>query len=132
MPARNCIDLIPGRVRWLLAALPAFATACGEDVTPIVPTTPAPEPRVCTDELERPRAYINSILPREWDGTPFRFDLVDHFPEIAGRDYLDGQLGCGSGPPVAGPTSAWRDPAASPATTSPTVHRPSSRSGAWR
>ena len=92
MPARNCIDLIPGRMRWLLAALLPFAAACGEDVTPVAPTTPVPEPRVCTDELERARAYIDSILPREWDGTPFRFDLFDHFPEIAGADYLDGQL----------------------------------------
>jgi len=92
VPARNCIDLIPGRMRWLLAALLPFAAACGEDVTPVAPTTPVPEPRVCTDELERARAYIDSILPREWDGTPFRFDLFDHFPEIAGADYLDGQL----------------------------------------
>jgi len=79
-------------MRWLLAALLPFAAACGEDVTPVAPTTPVPEPRVCTDELERARAYIDSILPREWDGTPFRFDLFDHFPEIAGADYLDGQL----------------------------------------
>ncbi len=52
----------------------------------------SPQPRVCTDERQRALNYGNAILPREWDGTPFRFDLFDHFPEAAGADYPRRQL----------------------------------------
>ena len=50
------------------------------------------EPRVCTDELRRARGFQDARLPREWNGTPFRVDLYDHFPEIAGIGYPESQL----------------------------------------
>ena len=53
---------------------------------------PIPTPEGCTDERERAGAYANAVLPREWDGTPFRFDLFDNFPEVAGGDYPESQL----------------------------------------
>ena len=91
------------RALWLLAALLAAGCGGGTDGTPVAPpTTPAPapapppepppEPRVCTDELERAKSFLNSALPREWDGTPFRFDLFDNYPEVPGGDYAERQL----------------------------------------
>ena len=41
-----------------------------------------PEPRVCTDERRRALRYGNGPVPvREWDGTPFRVDMINSFPE---------------------------------------------------
>ena len=52
-----------------------------------------PEPRVCTDERERAMAYGHAWgLPHEWDGTPFRVNLFDHFPAVAGETYPEDQL----------------------------------------
>ena len=56
------------------------------------PPAPPPEPRACTDERERAPRFGNAILPREWNGTPFRVDLFDNFPAAAGDGYLAGQL----------------------------------------
>ncbi|MXX85278.1 MAG: hypothetical protein F4Y71_02345 [Acidobacteria bacterium] len=92
------------RGTWALSAL-LLAAACGTgtDGKPVAPPTtpepapapePPPEPRVCTDERQRALNYSGNttILPREWDGTPFRVDLFDHFPEAAGVDYPADQL----------------------------------------
>ena len=38
-----------------------------------------PSPRVCTDE--RQRALTHSPFVREWDGTPFRVDWINSFPD---------------------------------------------------
>ena len=83
--------------RLLLAALLAAACGCDTSVAPYFPEIPPappppppPPPRVCTDERERARA--NSVLPREWDGTPFLVDLFDHFPAAAGAGYPEDQL----------------------------------------
>ena len=84
-----------------LIAVLLLAAACGTgtDGKPVAPPTspapppaPPPEPRACTDERKRALTYLAAILPREWDGTPLRFDLFDHFPEIAGADYPERQL----------------------------------------
>ena len=41
-----------------------------------------PEPRVCTDERQRAAAFSRgAILVDEWDGTPFRIDMVRNFPD---------------------------------------------------
>ena len=46
-----------------------------------------PRPRVCTDERALALAYHGAVLPKEWDGTPFRFyfNLVD-LPESERAD----------------------------------------------
>ncbi len=42
----------------------------------------APEPRDCTDERERAATFsLGAIAVDEWDGTPFRFDIVRGFPD---------------------------------------------------
>ena len=84
-------------MRGALALLVAVLLAgCGGDTDgqPVAPpTTPGPpEPRICTDERKRARSFFQAAVPREWDGAPFRFDLFDNFPEIAGADYSAGQL----------------------------------------
>ena len=94
-------------MHWFLITLLLAGAGCGGGVDgkPIAPPTtpspvpapepepePAPEPRVCTDERERAPLFANAVLPREWDGSPFRVDLFDHFPEVAGADYPAGQL----------------------------------------
>ena len=40
-----------------------------------------PPQRVCTDEAQRARDFAPPM--REWDGTPFRVDLVRNFPDFA-------------------------------------------------
>ena len=40
-----------------------------------------PEPRVCTNE--RQFALNFSSFVREWDGTPFRVDMIRNFPDVA-------------------------------------------------
>ena len=94
----------PVPATWLLSAALLALAGCGTgtDTKPVAPpTTPEPapapeppprEPRICTDERERAESYANAILPGEWDGSPFRVDLVDHFPAVAGADYPAGQL----------------------------------------
>ena len=37
-------------------------------------------PRVCTDERQRARTY-GAVIVDEWDGTPFRVDLIRNFPD---------------------------------------------------
>ena len=39
-----------------------------------------PEPRLCTDE--RRRALNHSDFVAEWDGTPFRMDVIRNFPDF--------------------------------------------------
>ena len=55
-------------------------------------TLPAipPEPMACTDERERALAFRNGIVAvREWDGTPFRVDMVSNFPDyVSDADLL--------------------------------------------
>ena len=63
---------------------------------PLHRVTRPPEPRVCTDEREL--ATKLSAFAGEWDGTPFRVDMVRNFPdsrtEVAARDLFEllGQL----------------------------------------
>lgn len=47
------------------------------DAHPVLGT---PEPRTCTDERER--ALNHSRFVMEWDGTPFRVDVIRNFPDF--------------------------------------------------
>ena len=50
-----------------------------------------PEPRACTDERERALAFHGGPVPvREWDGTPFRVDMIRNFPDfVTEADLVD-------------------------------------------
>ena len=74
--------------------LAAFVAACGTgtDGKPVAPpTTPAPVPRACT--TERSHAIRHSEFVREWNGTPFRVDLIRNFPDGVTDADLAGLLG---------------------------------------
>lgn len=45
-----------------------------------VQTETPPPPRNCSDEPERARRY-QSVLVGEWEGSPFRFDVIANFPD---------------------------------------------------
>ena len=49
------------------------------------------DPIACTDQQERARRF--SVIPRDWDGTPFRIDFVEpSFPARAPKEFLEDQL----------------------------------------
>ena len=87
------------RTPWLAALLIA-AAGCGGGVDgkPIAPpTTPAPapapepppEPPGCTDEREHAATHSPALVP-QWDGTPFRMDMVRNFPDfVTDADLLE-------------------------------------------
>jgi len=57
-------------------------TAGGTAVGPWSPMALASTPRACTDERERAATFsLGAIAVDEWDGTPFRFDIVRGFPD---------------------------------------------------
>ena len=49
-----------------------------------------PPPRTCTDERERAQSYSDFVS--EWNGSPFRVDLIGHFPDFVTRADLEGLL----------------------------------------
>lgn len=90
----------------VLAAGVAMA-ACGDNAAP-APTTPAPVPapppaepapppepapipRECSDEADLALGLAQPTVS-EWDGSPFRVDYVNNFPEFVPQEYLQGQL----------------------------------------
>ncbi len=59
------------------------ATTDSSDTTP---------PAACGDELARALDYQGAVLPREWSGVPFRYDVIEsEDPEVTAylRDQLD-------------------------------------------
>ena len=56
-----------------------------------VAETLPPPLRRCTDERER--AIRESEFVLEWDGTPFRVDMIDNFPDYVTTDALASMLG---------------------------------------
>ena len=51
----------------------------------------APPEQVCTNERSLALRHTRVVV-REWNGTPFRVDLVRNFPDIVTEDYLRGEL----------------------------------------
>ena len=92
-PSFRVDDLTPGAA--VKMRVRVGETASGRVSWPwsefVLSETHPPPPRECSDERERAERQSRFIL--EWDGTPFRVDVVRDFPDFVTEADLEGLLG---------------------------------------